>query len=228
MGGLALVLYISFAFFFAVTNVAASFSSEGESAVVKDERYQRGKERYEAIKAETKMPRYSKCWTNALKALAIGCKHLDDDMQHRLALAFANCFLQKTGRETYPCSQDIAISECVGSMKPEAYNTYTEFFTHTQNICYFLEAQVWQAETKNTVNLLTENTARVVVQIEDASELQGELLKKQNDSLSNQEILLARGNELRGALEESAGDVQLMMKGNICQRVVDLDLITVH
>ncbi len=172
-----------------------------------------GKEKYEAIKREaSNMPRYSQCWTNALNALEIGCKTLSDDVQHRLALGFTNCFLAKTGRETYPCSRDEEVAECTRSMAPEAYNTYTEFFTHTQNICFFLEAQVWQEQTEYTVQSLADHSAIVARQMEDSSLLQTDILKRQNESIKNQEMLLKHGSDLKQTLVESSLDVHRMLQ----------------
>lgn len=170
-----------------------------------------GKEKYEALKREASRPRYSKCWTDALLGLQVGCKGLTDDAQHRMAFAFTNCFLQKTGRETYSCPKEAEMSSCAGSMTAEAYNTYTEFFTHTQNICFFLQAQIWQDETDNTISRLSDNSAQVAQQMEDSSLLQSDIIKKQNESIKNQEILLKHGNDLRHTLEESSVDVQKML-----------------
>ena len=172
-----------------------------------------GKEKYEAIKREaSSRPRYSKCWTDALVELQSGCKALTDETQHRMALAFTNCFLQKTGRNSYPCSSDVEVSLCTSSMTAEAYNTYTEFFTHTQNICFFLQAQIWQDETDNTISRLADNSAHVAQQMEDSSLLQSDIIKKQNESIQNQELLLKHGNNLRQTLEESSLDVHRMMQ----------------
>ena len=174
----------------------------------------RGKEKYEAIQREvsSSRPRYSKCWTDALRNLQEGCKSLTDDAQHRMALAFTNCFLQKTGRETYPCTADAEMSSCTATMSSEAYNTFTEFFTHTQNICFFLQAQVWQDETDHTINRLADNSALVAQQMEDTSVLQSDIIKKQNESIKNQELLLKHGKDLRQTLEESSDDVQKMLE----------------
>ena len=57
-----------------------------------------GKMQYEIIKMDSAMPQYGPCWRNALALLDRGCKHLDDDMQSRLALAFTNCFLAKVSK----------------------------------------------------------------------------------------------------------------------------------
>ncbi len=172
-----------------------------------------GKQKYEAIRREASTrPRYNKCWTDALRSLESGCKALTDDRQHRLALAFTNCFLEKTGRTTYPCTEEADVSSCTEGMAAEAYNTYTEFFTHTQNICFFLQSQIWQDEADETISKLADNSAAVAQQIEDSSVLQGDIIKKQNESIRNQEILLQHGNDLRLTLEESSVDVQKMME----------------
>ena len=181
-------------------------------ASFQDERYILGKKKYEDIRREvSSRPQYSKCWTSALAELLSGCKALTDDTQHRLALAFTNCFLQKTGRNSFPCSSDVEVSSCTSSMTAEAYNTYAEFFTHTQNICFFLQAQIWQDQADNTISRLSDNSAQVAQQMEDSSILQSAIIKKQNESIKNQEILLKHGDNLRQTLEESYLNVHRML-----------------
>ena len=176
-----------------------------------DSRYELGKAKYEAITKETRMPRYSQCWTDALAHLQQGCKQLTDDIQYRMALNFANCHLEKTGRTTYPCGQDQELKECLQHMDHDAYQVHAEFVTHTQNVCFFLESQVWHDKTESTIHRLADNSATVAQQMEDSSQLQTELLKRQNDSIENQQLLLERGNELKKSLEQSSIDVHKML-----------------
>lgn len=175
-----------------------------------DERYIHGKKQYEMWQQETKAPRYGECWTAALEELDSGCRGLTEDVQHHLALQFTNCFLIKTGRDPYPCS-DQEVTECVRPMTTEAYGSYTTFFTHTQNICFYLLAQIWQESTERTINHLSDNSETVARQLENSSHLQAELMRKQNDSLRNQEKLLESGEELKNSLQESSADVHKMM-----------------
>lgn len=182
-----------------------------DTQLVADERYKLGKEKLNELRQLTTMPKYSQCWTQALDNLENGCQHLSDDTQHRMALQFANCFLLKTGRATYPCKKTDEISKCTEKMPSEAYVTYSQFFTHTQNMCFFLQAQVWQEETGHTIDRLSNTSATVTQQLQKASELQGEMLKDQNRSLDNQGILLKRGLELKKTLEESSIDVHRML-----------------
>jgi len=94
-----------------------------------------GKIQYEVMKLDARMPRYGACWTDALEQLNTGCKHLDDDMQSRMALSFSNCFLEKAGMRTYPCDEDTPISECIKNIDSNAYTTFANFFyTYTKYV----------------------------------------------------------------------------------------------
>ena len=184
----------------------------GASKPSDEERIKLGREKYEAMRRDSAIPRYGPCWLAAIGELEIGCKHLSEDVQHRLAHHFTHCFLSKTGRETKPCSAKDDLESCIGAMKPEAFNVYTEFFTHTQNICFFLESQAWQERSELTIDRLADNSELVARQIEDSSRLQSEIMKQQNDTIKNQEVLLERGIDLRSTLEQSKTDVRLMLQ----------------
>lgn len=205
---LVVMLCISEAGFQLFVFASVIFESESE---IDSSRFTEGKQKYEAIKRDTKMPKYGTCWTQALTELENGCKELSDDTQHRLALMFANCFLLKTGRKTYKCKPNDELAECTKHMSSEAYNVYIEFFTHTQNICFFLQAQLWQELTEDSISRLKDNSDFVAQQIEDSSIAQSELLKKQNISIENQEIILQHGSKLQKALRDSTVDVNKML-----------------
>jgi len=163
------------------------------------------------IRSHSQLPQYGKCWTRALDLLDAGCRHLTEDIQQRLAVEFSHCFLLKADRPTEKCEIDQPVAVCTRRMQPEAFQAYSEFYTHTQNICFFLQAAVWQYETEETIERLSDNTATIAQQIDDAKELQSELLRQQNVSLTNQHLLIAGGEELRRTIEDSKIDVRSMM-----------------
>jgi len=170
-----------------------------------------GKMQYEIIKMDSGMPQYGPCWRNALAQLDRGCKHLDDDMQSRLALAFTNCFLAKVGMTTYPCSQTSAMSDCLKNVDNNAFTSYANFFTHTQNMCYFLQSQVWNEETQNTIQRLASNSAKVSKSIADSSRLQEDIIEKQQETLDYQRQLVENGTYLSQAIEVSKTNVKDML-----------------
>ena len=74
---------------------------------------QSGQQEYEVIKRHSNMPKYGQCWTNSLNHLEHGCKNLNDELQSRLALNFANCFLAQAGQRTYLCNDEENLAVCL-------------------------------------------------------------------------------------------------------------------
>ena len=92
---------------------------------------------------------------------------------------------------------------CTTDMTSEGYNTLLQFFTQTINICYFLSAQIWQQETNNIISTLSQSSADVAKLMKMSSSLQKSILKKQSQTVTNQDKLLINGNLLLHTLKES-------------------------
>lgn len=103
-----------------------------------------------------------------------------------------------SGHDTYNCELDKKPNLraiCINSMSDRAFNVYTEFYTHTQNICWFLRGQIWH-ET------IAENTLKVGKQLEITAQNQEGLLQAQRESLELQEKMLKHGKFLEQVLED--------------------------
>lgn len=147
-------------------------------------RMEAGSKNYEILKAQSKS--YGVCWLNAIESLHTGCRELDDETQARLGLAFANCFLEKIGQKTYPCPPESSIMQCASNMDDRAYQAYTQFFTHTQSVCFFLANQVWQQRAENTIHELSTTSIKVTERLEDMNKVQAESIQTQRHL--NQEL----------------------------------------
>ena len=90
---------------------------------------QTGKNQFELIQRNAKMPRFGDCWKESLQHLENGCKKLTDDLQSRMALHFANCFLAQSGQKIYPCEDNVPISTCLSTIDSNGFTAYSEFFT---------------------------------------------------------------------------------------------------
>lgn len=126
-----------------------------------------------------------------------GCKHLSEETQSDIALHITNCFLEMSGHDPYKCELDKKPNLraiCISNMSDRAFNVYTEFYTHTQNICWFLRGQIWQ-ET------IYENTWKVGKQLELTASNQEGLLRAQKESLELQEKMLKHGRNLEQVLD---------------------------
>ena len=62
----------------------------------------------------------------------------------RLALQFANCQLVQSGQKSFPCNAKESVASCLEKVDTNAWTSYTNFYTHTHNMCYFLKSQLWQ------------------------------------------------------------------------------------
>lgn len=150
---------------------------------------QNGQQQYELLRRDSQMPRYGACWTEALQLLERGCNHLDDQLQSRLALNFANCFLQQAGQRTYLCGEKEDIAICLRGIDSNAFSAYSNFFTHTQNMCQFLQQQVWHQETENAIQDLTKTSTDVAKSLQNSSKLQEDIMSNQLETLAYQVTL---------------------------------------
>nr|XP_006820991.1 PREDICTED: uncharacterized protein LOC100374938 [Saccoglossus kowalevskii] len=171
-------------------------------------KFKEGETQFSALQEYTRHPRYGQCWTNALQQINEGCRRLTDDEQSHLALAFANCHLSKLGLNTYECLPGQTLKECTTNMDDRGFIAYTEFFTHTQNICFFLQNQIWHERTESTVSRLADSSETVAEQLEVAGKIQEQMIVRQNESLKNQEEILQSGQHLKETLNSQTEDIQ--------------------
>ncbi|KAF8766691.1 Protein GAMETE EXPRESSED 1 like protein [Argiope bruennichi] len=157
----------------------------------------------ESLYKELVKKSYGSCWKEALSHLHFSCKHLTEEIQSRLALSFTNCFLKHSGSEICPCPDDSPISTCLGNSSDRVFSTYTEFFTHTQSICHYLQHREWQEQTHKTVAMLTENSEIVSKKLDESRKTQSKILDMQQVSLSEQRRLISNGRSLNKELAKS-------------------------
>ncbi|XP_045912858.1 uncharacterized protein LOC123975430 isoform X3 [Micropterus dolomieu] len=148
-------------------------------------------------------PRYGGCWARALEDLDTRCRDLTSESQSRIALKFTFCHLSSSGRDFPSCPEGSEVSRCTGAMDAVAFNTYTEFFTHTHSICHFLQSEAWQSRAENTMYRLTESSAGVAEQLESTRQMAEDLRDAQSAALEAQQEILNNGEELRLTLRDS-------------------------
>lgn len=188
---------------FATSNLFGQGMGKLELPADQQQRLENGEYEFKVLRSRAE---HSHCWEKAVSRLQDGCKQLNDVEQSRLAIAFANCHLSKSGLETYQCREEQSIEECTKDMARNvlAFNAYTEFYTHTSDICFYLQSKIWQKKTEDTVNRLTTSSKAVADQLETSLANQLKMLEGQKDSLSNQKQLIKNEVYLKNALKSSA------------------------
>jgi len=184
-----------------------SFSPPDSSAVLLA-----GQAQYQELAVKASLPRYGPCWMSALSQLSSTCNQLTDTTQARLALSFANCFLVQAGQREYPCSQDQEVATCLQQVDNNAFTAYSNFYTHTQNMCYFIKSQEWQEMTDNTISRLSSSSAKVATEMEESHNLQKVIALGQRESLQYQKQLAENGSFLSHAIESSKENVKHMLE----------------
>lgn len=83
------------------------------------------------------------CSARAVRQLADGCRKMHDVAQSRLAVAFTNCHLAKSGLTTYECTESMDLVACTKPMVDSpgslAFTAYTHFYTHAESMCFYLQ-----------------------------------------------------------------------------------------
>ena len=109
------------------------------------------------------------CWGRAIESLTAGCKQMDDVERSRLAVQFANCHLEKSGLQTYECSESMNIAQCTGPMVASpsglAYSTYTLFYSHAESMCFYLKSSAFQESTESAVSSLQRGTEQTAARL---------------------------------------------------------------
>lgn len=168
-----------------------------------------GRKQYLLIKSHSNLPEYGVCWTQAVRQIDATCAHLTDKTQASLALKFTKCFMDMSGGDGIGDIElcHIDDTECLRRLPERVFQAYTQFYTHTQNICFYLMHQVWHTETEQTINLLRTHSQSVSKQLEMAGRLQVNLLQQQREGLKVQRELVKHGVNLSEALLESRGSL---------------------
>ncbi|EDV21717.1 uncharacterized protein TRIADDRAFT_59725 [Trichoplax adhaerens] len=149
----------------------------------------------------------SQCWNKALMQFHSGCKHLSSVDQSRLAIALTNCHLARSGRPTFPCSDNQSIEECTRTMDKADFIIYTEFFTNAISICFFIRNQRWQEDTELIINQLSVSSIETAMKLKQSLRYHEEVLQKQNNSLENQRLIIQNERILKESIRNSSEDM---------------------
>ena len=164
-----------------------------------DSRQAKGREKFEELERDAEN---NKCWRAALDSLDSTCKELTNTKQMRLALSFANCHLESAGRQVYPCPATRDIKECINKdrMEDTAFDIYTQFYTHSNNLCYYLQSRIWQQQTESTINRLSTTSQETVNKLEQSLDYHREMETRQQQSLKNQEAIIKQDGKIAQSL----------------------------
>lgn len=53
----------------------------------------------------------------------------------------------------------MSFQECSKELEGDSWNTYTTFFTHSENICFYYRSLLWYEKSEETINKLAKSSS---------------------------------------------------------------------
>lgn len=105
---------------------------------------------------------------NAVLNINGSCKTINVTDQRLLAVKFTQCHLDAIGilkqfiflgrkLPDYTVDTDFKLYNA-RYLKGDAFNAYTAFFIHVDNLCFYLQNEIWCESTDQTIKELNSNT----------------------------------------------------------------------
>lgn len=63
--------------------------------------------------------------------------------------------MEKSGKPVFECKESDNFKDCTKKMVGDAWNAYTSFFTHADNVCFYYKSIIWYEESEKMINQLT-------------------------------------------------------------------------
>lgn len=147
---------------------------------------------------------HSLCWKRAVENLVEGCKAMDDAERSKFAMQLANCHMERSGLPVHPCTNDMQLIECTRPItnNPIAFNAYTEFLLHSENICYFVQSVYFQEKTERTISALAFTATATLESMEDLQQLSTSMNQMLSHSVQAQGELASSQMALRETIDE--------------------------
>jgi uncharacterized protein YoxC len=73
-----------------------------------------------------------------------------------MALKLTNCLLESAKKQTIECSEREDLDECTSQLRGDSWTSYTNFYTHIDNLCYYYHSLIWEEKTEQLINGLSE------------------------------------------------------------------------
>ena len=157
---------------------------------------------------------YGPCWQRAVENLQESCSSMSEDAQHRMALEFTTCFVQKLGHPGYTCDDSQRIEECQDflTLSSSAHlGTYSTFFTHSQVICSFLQQQKWQGNTLRIINALSDSSSELSTKLNELNTVMEATREDQDHLQELTRVALSANQELSTKIASQGSSLTVML-----------------
>ncbi|KAL4456305.1 hypothetical protein ABPG74_014266 [Tetrahymena malaccensis] len=123
------------------------------------------------------------CAYSLIRGISSDCKSLSEDQKSRLSLKLTNCLLVRSNKKPINCSDDVEFENCSYELNGDSWNTYSSFYMHIDNICFYYQALNWQKETQLLISNLLDNSDKANILMQNKIIDQKLLITKNNKRL---------------------------------------------
>jgi hypothetical protein len=163
------------------------------------------------------------CWSSSFLLVDRSCKGMGVEDKQKLALSFTRCHLSGLGRANYlprGCVDDnVPLSDCTRDMSGDLFSLYTQFYVHTDNLCFYIQSAAWQTQAEKTISELTDSSKMAASRV-------SALLVKQEQSLVNEAQILIHENRILETVirsKEQLGATTNLLQQSITRLGSELD-----
>lgn len=161
------------------------------------ERIENGKLHYEVYKNS------GGCWEKAIEAMISTCGEMDENTQSLFAAKLTNCHLKRLGLKEITCEIGKGCE-----LDSNSYIAYTQFFTHSFDICVYVSFKSWQQKTQNTIKSLAQVSEISLKSIQDSQQILNSISLKQEDLHNSVIKSIELHKELQAELINSRDEIQ--------------------
>jgi hypothetical protein len=97
-----------------------------------------------------------------------------------MALKMTNCLLEHARKQKIPCSDREDIDTCTSQLRGDSWTSYSNFYTHIDNLCYYYRSLIWEEKTEKLVTGLSQSAESTRAMLDQNLESTREILKSQS------------------------------------------------
>ncbi|XP_019740930.1 protein brambleberry [Hippocampus comes] len=155
------------------------------------------------------------CHHKVVAQLKASCEALSEEELAKLGVLLFNCQAQIEGRQSYPCTEQMAIKECTANMDSDTWNAYHIVSNRARAVCYASRQQLFRRRAVKTVNMLIASAASQLSAMEDLKD--GQLALREMTAASLDKLVKGHSalQTQQAKLREGQGQMESSLRDNL-------------
>ncbi|XP_064212659.1 protein brambleberry isoform X2 [Tribolium castaneum] len=165
------------------------------------------------------------CQQRVVLKLRSDCDKMNDEQLAKMAVHLLNCQSYVEGRPIFPCTDDMSIRDCTGSMDSDTWTSYHLMSNRARAVCYTIRQMQFRGMAEHSINRLMDTARDQLKTLGKIAENQQDLHDIAEQTLSS----LAQGHEIltnqQRDIQRAQFHGQLVLEDNIRKLSQEKELI---